>query len=59
MPALHACWEVVTIHWQDYIYNLEAKKKQLNVTSQLRHIGEGKKEKVFKIEIASSPAAAC
>lgn len=56
MPALPACWEVVTTHWQDYIYNFEAKKKkkkkQLDVMSLLSNIREERKEKFFKIEIA-------
>lgn len=60
MSALRACWKAVTIHWKDYIYNLEAKKKQLDVLWQvsLGTLGRWKKEKLFKIEIASSTAAA-
>lgn len=53
MPALPACWEVITAHWQDYIYNFEAKKKkQLDMMNWLSNIGEERKEKLFKIEIS-------
>lgn len=46
-------------HWQNYVYNLQEKPKQLKMTSLLSRIEEGKNWKLFKIEMSSSPAAAC